>query len=211
MDWCARLKFKGCGIFLCLPLVEFIGTVSYLGWLILHSLVYWFLLSRAEQSHTQVKKMLGLKNFGSTIFLVTTNSMVWKYVGPKQMLVLNKLGPKTIWVLKIFGSNIFFGSNKVLGPKIGVQTNLDPKNCVPKILSLKIFLCAKNFGSQKMLVQRKYGFRSEIFLCPKESWVQKNFASKNILTKNVGQKNDHPVPCYWITLYPEASDHTVTC
>ena len=34
-----------------------------------------------------------------------------------------------------------------------------------------------------------------------------NISSEDMLTK----KNDPPVLCYWITLYPEASDHTVSC
>ena len=47
----------------------------------------------------------------------------------------------------------------------------------------------------------------------KKDLVQKNVGPKNFLHENVGLKNDHSllVPSYWITVYPEATDHTVSC
>ena len=104
---------------------------------------------------------------------------------------------------------------------LSLTKNLSPKkfgsqkHCVSKILFLKILLWAKNFGSQKMFGPKKMWVLVWKTLCPKKSWVQKNFgskefwvqrilglkefwvqknfASKNILAYKFGQQNDHPV------------------
>ena len=155
--------------------------------------------SQAEQSHTQVKKNVGSKEFwvynffGYNKFYGLKIFVDPKNVVPEKMLVPNKCWSQTNLVLKQFGSRKIFGLTffwvqQSFGSKtFGVQNSFwvpkkfkpptkfeskkiwIQKNCGPKILSLK------NFVFQNFWITKNVG--------PKKIWVQvwKNVVPKRIL------------------------------
>ena len=129
--------------------------------------IFWVLKNFWSSKFFQNPKFGSCKILGSETFWVMWNFESWKiaswkfFLVPKQFLVPNFfLIPRNFWlVLKNVWFQKIFGSKKFL---------------IPKFLCPEIFWVMKNFGYQKFLGQKNFGFQLIIWGL-KKLWVPKKF------------------------------------